>query len=76
MRDSSAAGARRLFPTHLSVRAPRGLQEAIEVAARAKHTGPSEWIRQTLLGALAADGVHLTADGHVVESVRDAGGSA
>ena len=48
-----------------ALRAPQGLQEAIEAAARQRHTNPSEWARQALLGALAADGVHLLPDGKI-----------
>jgi hypothetical protein len=53
------------YPRRMCLRAPQGLPEAIEVAARQRHTGPSEWARQALLSALAADGVHLRPDGKV-----------
>jgi hypothetical protein len=55
------------FPARMCLRAPQGLQEAIEAAARQRHTNPSEWARQALLGALAADGVQLLPDGRVEE---------
>jgi hypothetical protein len=47
------------FPERLAFRAPAGLNEALEVAARRKFTTPSEWTRQTLLARLKAEGVPL-----------------
>ena len=48
------------FPDKLMLRVPRGLPDAIKVAATQHHTSPSEWARQCLLRGLAADGVRLT----------------
>jgi hypothetical protein len=50
---------RGIFPEDLRVKAPRGSREAIAAAAERKHTMQSEWIRQSLLRALEADGVML-----------------
>ena len=50
---------RGIFPEDLRVKAPRGSREAIAAAARRRHTTQSEWIRQSLLRALEADGVRL-----------------
>lgn len=52
------------FPDRLALRAPRGLQQAVEVAADRHHTNPSEWLRQAVLRALRDDGVQLR-DGQV-----------
>jgi hypothetical protein len=64
MHDTPKALSTNRFPVRMCLRAPPGLQEAIEVAAAARHTTPSEWARQTLLSGLLADGVRLR-DGHV-----------
>jgi hypothetical protein len=53
------------FPDKLRLRTPKGLPRAIEVAAAARHTRPSEWARQALLRGLEADGLALLPDGHV-----------
>jgi len=50
---------RGIFAEDLRVKAPRGSREAIAAAAQRKHTTKSEWIRQSLLRALEADGVKL-----------------
>ena len=50
---------RGIFPEDLRVKAPRGSREAIAAAAQRRHTTQSEWIRQSLLRALEADGVQL-----------------
>ena len=50
---------RGIFPEDLRVKAPRGSREAIAAAAERKHTTQSEWIRQSLLRTLEADGVRL-----------------
>jgi hypothetical protein len=47
------------FPASLRLRVPQGLPEALQVAARQRHTTPSEWARQTLLRGLADEGVRL-----------------
>ena len=53
------------FPDKLRLRTPRGLSRAIEIAAAARHTQPSEWARQALLRGLEADGLALSPEGHV-----------
>jgi hypothetical protein len=50
---------RGIFPEDLRVKAPRGSRDAIAAAAQRQHTTRSEWIRQSLLRALEADGVKL-----------------
>jgi hypothetical protein len=50
---------RGIFPEDLRIKAPRGSRQAIAAAAQRKHTTKSEWIRQSLLRALEADGVKL-----------------
>ena len=47
------------FPSSLRLRVPRGLREALQIAARQRHTTPAEWARQTLLRGLAEEGVRL-----------------
>jgi hypothetical protein len=66
------------FPQRLAFRAPAGLPQAIEAAARQRHTNPSEWTRQAVLRALEADGVRLSTDSRVsrpspVQSARATG---
>jgi hypothetical protein len=46
-------------------RGPLGLPQAIEAAARNQLTSPAEYVRRALVRALAADGVHLGADGAI-----------
>jgi hypothetical protein len=53
------------FPDKIRLRTPRGLPRAIEIAAAARHTQPSEWARQALLRGLEADGLTLLPDGQV-----------
>jgi len=48
------------FPASLRLRVPEGLPEALQQAARQRHTTPAEWARQTLLRGLAAEGVQLS----------------
>jgi len=52
------------YPEGLRLRAPRGLKAAIEMAAAANNTTPSEWSRRVLLQGLQADGLHLC-DGQI-----------
>jgi hypothetical protein len=75
MRNPDKAASTTLFPSKMSVPAPRGLQAAIEVAARQRHTGAAEWARKTLFGALADAGVHVLPSGRVVVDIQE-GGSA
>jgi hypothetical protein len=49
------------FPDKLRLRVPRGLPEAVQAAARQRHTNPSEWARQAILRGLEAQGVQLSA---------------
>jgi hypothetical protein len=48
------------FPACLRLRVPRGLPAAVQQAAKQRHTTPSEWIRQTVIRGLEAEGVHMT----------------
>ena len=47
------------FPASLRLRVPEGLPEALQQAARQRHTTPAEWARQALLRGLEAEGVCL-----------------
>jgi hypothetical protein len=60
------------FSALVKFRAPPGLREAIDVAARRDHTTASEWARRALLDALHADGVRIDPNGRVrcAERVR------
>jgi hypothetical protein len=62
---SAIATASVRYPARLTLRAPIGLPQAIEAAARSQMTSPSEYVRRALLRALNADGVHLDADGRI-----------
>ena len=48
------------FPASLRLRVPEGLPEALQQAARQRHTTPAEWARQALLRGLAQEGVQLS----------------
>ena len=48
------------FPASLRLRVPEGLPEALQQAARQRHTTPAEWARQALLKGLAQEGVQLS----------------
>jgi predicted transcriptional regulator len=48
------------FPQSLRLRVPQGLPEALQTAAKQRHTTPSEWARQALLRGLEAQGVRLS----------------
>ena len=48
------------FPQALCIRAPAGLNAAIEAAARKHCTVPSEWARQALIKALRSEGEFLS----------------
>jgi hypothetical protein len=52
------------FPQRLRLRVPQGLPEAVEAAARQRHTSPSEWARQAILRGLEAEGLELI-DGRI-----------
>ena len=47
------------YPDKLRLRVPRGLPDALRLAARQRHTTLSEWARRALLHALEAEGVRL-----------------
>jgi len=47
------------YPDKLRLRVPRGLPDALRLAARQRHTSASEWARQALLRGLEAQGVQL-----------------
>lgn len=47
------------FPVRIGLRVPRGMPAAVEIAAKQRHTSPSEWARQALLRGLEAEGVRL-----------------
>lgn len=49
------------YPDRMQFRVPRGLRHAIKSAADKRFTSPAEWSRQTLLRALEAEGVRLSA---------------
>ena len=58
------------FPASLRLRVPQGLSEALQQAARRRHTTPAEWARQTLIRGLEADGVRLR-DGQIEALSKD-----
>ena len=62
------------FPEALRLRCPRGLPAAVEAVARKHHTSGPEWVRQTLLRAVEAEGVCLRRDGQI--EIRDAARAA
>jgi hypothetical protein len=45
------------YPEKMRLRLPRGMPDALALAAAQHHTTPSEWVRQALLRGLQADGV-------------------
>jgi hypothetical protein len=51
------------YPEKMRLRLPRGMPEALALAAGQHHTTPSEWVRQTLLRGLQADGVSIREGG-------------
>jgi len=48
------------FPTSLHLRVPHGLPKAVQQAAKQRHQTPAEWLRQTLLRGLEAEGGRLS----------------
>jgi len=48
------------FPCSLHIRVPHGLPKAVQRAAKQRHQTPAEWLRQTLLRGLKAEGVSLS----------------
>lgn len=55
------------YPEKMRLRLPRGMPEALALAAGQHHTTPTEWARQALLRGLLTDGVCLQ-DGMAVRS--------
>ena len=47
------------YPEALRLRLPRGMPEALSLAAGRYHTTPNEWVRQVLLRNLQAEGVSI-----------------
>jgi len=54
------------FEETLRLRTPRGLNAALQLAARRRLTSPSEWTRQAILAQLESVGVRLR-DGEAQE---------
>jgi hypothetical protein len=50
---------RGIFPEDFRVKAPRGFNDAVRVAARLQHMTRAEYARRALLRSIEADGVHL-----------------
>jgi hypothetical protein len=50
---------RGVFPEDVRVKAPRGSRKAIAKAAEQRNTTQAEYIRQSILRALEADGILL-----------------
>jgi hypothetical protein len=63
------------YPEELRLRLPRGMPDALALAAGQHHTTPTEWARQALLRSLQAEGVSLRGDGTAaIGEPRDTGG--
>src|SRR5437868_1283740 len=58
------------YPDKIRLRVPRGLPDALRLAARQRHTTPAEWARQALLRGLEAQGVQLREEQPVGGLVR------
>ena len=50
---------RGVFPEEVRVKAARGSRKAIAAAAELQNTTQSEWLRQSILRSLEADGLRL-----------------
>lgn len=50
---------RGIFPEDFRVKAPRGFNDAVKVAAKRQHMTRSEYARRALLRSIQADGVKL-----------------
>ena len=62
------------FPASLHLRVPHGLPKAVQQAAKQRHQTPAEWLRQTLLCGLEAEGVRLSdSESTDFSSLRDNG---
>jgi hypothetical protein len=53
------------FPEALRLRAPAGMNAAVEAAARRRHTSGPEWIRQAILRSLEVEGLRLGDGGEI-----------
>ena len=60
------------YPEELRLRLPRGMPEALSLAAGQHHTTPTEWARQALLRSLQAEGVSLRDGQAAISEPRDA----
>ena len=60
------------YPEELRLRLPRGMPEALSLAAGQHHTTPTEWARQALLRSLQADGISLRNGTAAISEQRDA----
>ena len=58
------------YPDKIRLRVPRGLPDALRLAAKQSHTTPAEWARQALLRGLEAQGVQL-GEGELLLAVAD-----
>jgi hypothetical protein len=61
------------YPEELRLRLPRGMPEALSLAAGQHHTTPTEWARQALLRGLRAEGVSLRDGTAAISDPRDTG---
>jgi hypothetical protein len=62
------------YPEKMRLRLPRGMPEALALAAGQQHTTPTEWARQALLRSLQAEGVSIHDGTASVGDQRDIGG--
>lgn len=64
MQPAACEDVRRLSEA-LRLRVPRGLPAAVQTAARRHHQTGAEWVRQTLLRRLQAEGLLLREEGEI-----------
>jgi hypothetical protein len=62
------------YPEELRLRLPRGMPEALSLAAGQHLTTPTEWARQALLRSLQAEGVSIRDGRAALDEQRDAAG--
>jgi hypothetical protein len=60
------------YPEELRLRLPRGMPEALSLAAGQHLTTPTEWARQALLRSLQAEGVSIRDGRAALDEQRDA----
>ena len=60
------------YPEEFRLRLPRGMPDALALAAGQHHTTPTEWARQALLRSLQAEGVSLRDGTAAISERRDA----